>query len=386
MVAEGYMDVIALSEAGFGATVAPLGTAVTEDQLRLLWRMHPEPIIALDGDTAGLRAAMRVIDLALPMLEAGKSLRFALMPEGKDPDDVIKSDGAAAMHSLLEAAEPMVRLLWRRETEGKSFDSPERKAALDKSLREAISKIQDPSIKHHYGDDLKQMRWDLFRPQRSKGQGGWSPRKMEPRVLPGTKQSPLVAASSEFDEHLREAVVLATLLTHPLLLDRFESQLERIDFRSEDHKSLQLALLTHADLTDPEELRIAVEARIGPAPLETLMALRHVQICPAVKDQGDLEKAELCLTEELAKLTATRGAAEELRDAVEEMSGLVDEGLTWRLGQAAEARNRATRSETEDKSEYDVGDNGAKMSRDERERFQQILDGISFSKGRGGRP
>ena len=102
IVAEGYMDVIALSEAGFTATVAPLGTAITEDQLRLLWRIAPEPIIALDGDTAGLRAAMRLIEIALPLLEAGQSLRFALMPEGLDPDDLIKAQGAGAMQQLLD--------------------------------------------------------------------------------------------------------------------------------------------------------------------------------------------------------------------------------------------------------------------------------------------
>ena len=147
IVAEGYMDVIALAEYGFGAAVAPLGTAVTEHQLALLWRISDEPIIALDGDTAGLRAAMRLIDLALPLLEAGKSLRFALMPEGQDPDDVLRAQGAGALQKLLDGAIPMVSLLWRRETEGKSFDSPERKAALDKALREKIQLIRDPSIR-----------------------------------------------------------------------------------------------------------------------------------------------------------------------------------------------------------------------------------------------
>ena len=151
IVAEGYMDVIALVEAGFGGAVAPLGTAVTEEQLRLMWRMADEPIIALDGDTAGLRAAHRVIDLALPLLEAGKSLRFALMPEGQDPDDLLRAKGAKAVQALLDQALPMVQLLWRRETEGKVLDSPERKAALDK-LRPMGDSIfmKDPKIAPMY--------------------------------------------------------------------------------------------------------------------------------------------------------------------------------------------------------------------------------------------
>ena len=134
IVAEGYMDVIALSEAGFPATVAALGTAITEHHLRMLWRIAPEPILALDGDTAGLRAAMRVIDIALPLLEAGQSLRFAIMPDGLDPDDLLKQQGKGAMQKLIDDAIPMVQLLWQRETDGKKFDSPERKAALDKAL------------------------------------------------------------------------------------------------------------------------------------------------------------------------------------------------------------------------------------------------------------
>ncbi|MCC5985792.1 MAG: DNA primase, partial [Rhodobacteraceae bacterium] len=123
VVAEGYMDVIALSAAGFGAAVAPLGTAITEDQLQLLWRLSPEPVVALDGDTAGLRAAMRLIDVALPLLAPERALRFALMPAGQDPDDLLRAGGPGAMRGLLDGAQPLVRLLWQRETAGQTFDS-----------------------------------------------------------------------------------------------------------------------------------------------------------------------------------------------------------------------------------------------------------------------
>ena len=141
IVAEGYMDVIALCEAGFTAAVAPLGTAVTDDQLRMLWRIADEPIMALDGDSAGIKAAQRVIDLSLPLLQAGKALRFAILPGGMDPDDLIRANGAPAMQAVLDQARPMVRLLWQRETEGRVFDSPERRAALDKTLRGHLAPI-----------------------------------------------------------------------------------------------------------------------------------------------------------------------------------------------------------------------------------------------------
>ena len=380
IVAEGYMDVIALSEAGFGATVAPLGTAVTEDQLRLLWRIHPEPVIALDGDTAGIRAAMRVIDLALPLLEAGQSLRFALMPEGQDPDDVIRAGGAPAMQKLLEAARPMVQLLWQRETEGKLFDSPERKAALDKDLRAAISKIKDPSIRGHYGEEIKRLRWELFGQSRRPAKGKWRPRNAGPVVQPSTKNSPLVAAGPRFEEELREAVILATLIIHPRLLPEHEGTLERLEMSTEDHRRLLAAILRHHHIEDSEGLRAALADTLGPGPLEKLFALRHVQIAPPVMRPHDDEAAALCLTEELDKLRAARGAESEIAEAMQDLAGLADEGLTWRLSQVAEARNRAGRSDTEDKGNYDLAPNGARMAREERDAFARLLDQIGYGK------
>ncbi len=162
IVAEGYMDVIALVEAGFEAAVAPLGTAITDRQVQMLWRMADEPILALDGDKAGVKAAFRVIDLSFPLLTSGKSLRFAMMPEGKDPDDLLRENGPAAVQEVLDSAKPMVSLLWQRETEGHNFDSPERRAMLDKSLRETLRQIKDASIRGHYGAEIKRLREQLF--------------------------------------------------------------------------------------------------------------------------------------------------------------------------------------------------------------------------------
>ena len=164
IVAEGYMDVIALVRGGFEGAVAPLGTAITEHQLNLMWQISPEPIIALDGDKAGLRAAYRLIDLALPMLQTGRALRFVLMPEGQDPDDLIRAKGPQAVQAVLDNAMPLVELLWQREIEGQNFDSPDRRAALDKRLREALMQIGDKSLRSHYGDAIRDLRWALFRP------------------------------------------------------------------------------------------------------------------------------------------------------------------------------------------------------------------------------
>ncbi len=137
------MDVIALVRAGFAHAVAPLGTALTEDQLALMWRVAPEPILAFDGDEAGLRAGTRAAHLALPHLKPGHSLRFAFLPAGEDPDTLIRGQGPGGMAALLEAAEPLARVLWRAETEAKDFSTPERRAGLERALADLVGRISD---------------------------------------------------------------------------------------------------------------------------------------------------------------------------------------------------------------------------------------------------
>ena len=382
IVAEGYMDVIALSEAGFKATVAPLGTAVTEDQLQLLWRMHDEPIIALDGDTAGLRAAMRVIDLALPLLEAGKALRFCLMPEGKDPDDLIHAEGAGAMQDRIDASIPLVQLLWRRETEGQNFDSPERKAALDRKLREAIKKVRDPSIRRHYGDEVNRLRRTLFDGRRSGPRRPFQPRgakfeQMAPMVE--TKASALAAAGAPFEEQLKEAAILAILVTHPALVADFVADLERLETSQPEHDAVRRALLETGG-KDREH----IERICGAHALEKLFSPRHVRISPGVQTDCPADMAAMSVAEELAKLSARRGARAEIEEATRDIQGLVDEGLTWRLRQASEGVSDAASMGRDDTAEYDLGPNGARLRRDEKTSFEALIGRIDYTKGRGG--
>ena len=163
LVAEGYMDVIALVRAGFAHSVAPLGTALTEDQLQLLWRTAPEPILAFDGDAAGLKAAHRAAHLSLPHLKPGYSLRFAFLPTGEDPDSYIAGNGAPAMSLLLEAALPLSQLLWRAETEGKDLSTPERRAGLEHSLKEITDRITDAKVADYYRRGFDQLVFDSFK-------------------------------------------------------------------------------------------------------------------------------------------------------------------------------------------------------------------------------
>ncbi|MDX2309561.1 MAG: DNA primase [Hyphomicrobium sp.] len=153
---EGYMDVVAMTEAGVGESVAPLGTALTEDQLKLLWRMTPEPVLCFDGDSAGKKAAWRAIDVALPHLRPGQSIAFAFLPDGLDPDDLVRQQGSEALEGVLTAARPMADVLFEREWAQGNWSTPERRAGLEQQVRLLIARIEDPAVRHQYEREMRQ--------------------------------------------------------------------------------------------------------------------------------------------------------------------------------------------------------------------------------------
>jgi len=162
IVAEGYMDVIALVQGGFEGAVAPLGTAVTEDQLQALWRIAPEPVLCLDGDSAGRRAALRAGERALPLLAAGQSLQFALLPEGEDPDSLLRLNGPDGVAAALAAAQPLIELLWNAEVAAAPLDTPERQADLKKRLYQRARQVGDGTVRELYVNDFRRRVGGLF--------------------------------------------------------------------------------------------------------------------------------------------------------------------------------------------------------------------------------
>jgi DNA primase len=258
IVVEGYVDAIAMVSAGFEATVAPLGTALTEDQLILLWRMAPEPVLCFDGDAAGRRAAYRAVDLALPLLAPGKSLRFASLPEGQDPDDLIRNGGIDAMREVLGSARPLAEVLWLRESESANLETPERRAALEARLAEILRMIGDETVRRYYRDDLKDRLANLFQPNRTQSQS--SPRLRGGARRPGTRmpepasvlkprsnrlaQSSIVRGRAAVPA--REALILLAVLNHPWLLADHAEELAHLDFGHGDASTLRQALLDAA--------------------------------------------------------------------------------------------------------------------------------------------
>jgi len=291
---EGYVDVIAMVTAGFAATVAPLGTALTEDQLGLLWKMADEPVLCFDGDNAGLRAAYRAVELAMPRLKPGKSLKFALLPQGQDPDDLVRSAGRDAVNDVIGAARPLADMLWARETEGHQFDTPERRAALEARLNEVTSGIGDDAVRKYYRQDFSARLGQFFAPAqgargnlgRGQGQawrgqdwrerGNFPPRTGAPQRSPvGGKNAPYVvvsrdlAASPVHRGHRtavprREALILQAALNYPWLLHDHLEELSQLEFRHADAERLKSALIdiaAHAAAADTEAVRAELAGR-----------------------------------------------------------------------------------------------------------------------------
>jgi DNA primase len=239
LVTEGYMDVIALSQAGFSNAVAPLGTALTESQIEILWKLAPEPTLCFDGDAAGQRAAARAAERALAILKPGCSLRFATLPAKEDPDSLIKSQGPQAMRSVLESAQALIDVLWRMETQGKAIDTPERRAALEKSLNDRASMVADHSVQEHYRRAFRERLWNEFRGKRGKA-SGFAGRAQSGRSssLPPLPQPPP-------PDRRREAMLIGVIINHPEIAHGVEERLGLISFGDSELDKLRQEVLKH---------------------------------------------------------------------------------------------------------------------------------------------
>jgi DNA primase len=266
LVVEGYMDVIALSQAGFAETVAPLGTALTEDQLALLWRVSPEPILAFDGDEAGLRAAKRASRLALPHLVPGQSLRFVFLPKGEDPDSLLRAQGAPAMRALLEKAQPLSDVLWTAETEGHDFSTPERRAGLEAELDRIVQTIRDAKIADYYRRDFNERVFKAFKQRkpaspwsgpakrrqanpaydRSGGRFRGQPPPPQDNVSAAVKRSLHVVNALSAAKNLNERRLLGLLVCAPHLIERYSEALAWLSLDDPQLDRLKTELLNLA--------------------------------------------------------------------------------------------------------------------------------------------
>ena len=253
---EGYMDVIALHQAGFSGAVAPLGTALTTEQLEALWAVSPEPVLCFDGDAAGARAAARAAEAALPLLTPERTLRLATLPAGEDPDTLIVKQGQGAFAAVLDAAQPLGEALYNLLAEGRALITPEDRAGFRARLAEAANSIADKSLASEYRRALLDRFFAAGRPGR--GRPGTAPPRAIARPVPG--------ANSRANQ---ARALLACLLNHPWFLAEVEEALSLLDLPEGPAAQLRDALLQGLAAETPLD-RAALHAQLklseaGPA-------------------------------------------------------------------------------------------------------------------------
>ena len=271
IVVEGYMDVIALVEAGYSGAVAPLGTALTDEQIQILWKLAPapenreasrdySPILCFDGDNAGMRAAARAVERALPLLTSAQTLRIATMEGAKDPDELIRQSGKSAFDALLKQAQPMIDVLWNMALAGRQMRTPEERGAFKAALKQRVSQIKDASLRELYDTEFKKRVEDAF---------GWKPPvaaygggKREWKDWKKSAPAPYLAARKppQSGQRVMERVLLALMVNHPGLFDAFGENLAQLEFQSAEFENLRQRLvdiLSHAEDAPPNasELR-----------------------------------------------------------------------------------------------------------------------------------
>ena len=251
VVTEGYMDVIALHRAGFEGAVAPLGTALTEEQLEELWKLTPEPTLCFDGDAAGQRAASRALDRALPLLKAGRSLKFAVLPAGEDPDSLIGRQGTAAMQAVLDGATPLAEVLFAQELAARPIDTPERRADLTHRLNARAAAIADEGLKREYQFFFRNKLYEQGRSQRaasgrrSLGRDGRA-RLQAPEPVSGAR----LAQATQAVERRRQELLVAIVVANPELLDEHVEEFAHLPLTAPDLDKLRREILNvHAAIS-----------------------------------------------------------------------------------------------------------------------------------------
>ena len=329
IVVEGYMDAIALSQAGFAHTVASLGTAFGENQLRALWRLVDEPVLCFDGDEAGQRAARRAAERALPLLAPGKSLRFARLPDERDPDDLVRQDGAAALRAVVERAQSPVDLLWSSEAEAVRPDSPDRRARFSRNLLALASGVRDETVRRYYEAEILSRLRERFgvslRPQPGR-------RRPQPSTPGGGRErgEARIAALRE-----RQAKgVLAAAINHPELAVEFDREIAELDCAGPLDRLRQeiLRLATGVEGIDAGDWRthfeeVGLTGAVGGVLCEAVYSLAHFARpnAPATEAKKGMEQVFAAYRSAAIEREVAAVAETDAEDSLERMPALVME-------------------------------------------------------------
>ncbi len=328
IVVEGYMDVIALDQAGFANTVATLGTAFTERQMELLWQLAPEPVICFDGDRAGEAAAARAIDRMLPVLREGHSFRFAFLPEGADPDDLVRSGGPKALADCLAAARPLIDVLWQRELSALSLDTPERRAAFEARLEVLLGQIGNARVREHYRREVKNRLFGLWRERpASRNPRARTTFGKAPSARPAAREAGAGGAPPRPSAYGFATVITLALINHPWLLDRFAEEIATLEIRDKPLAAL-LGFVTRRLFEEHGIGREQVLALIEESPhamlftrLATESAFARVHFVQADAPASDVEEQFADL---IFRFRALPSLSKELAEGADRLSDLSD--------------------------------------------------------------
>lgn len=230
VVCEGYMDVIALHQAGIEYAVAPLGTALTENQMTLLWNLTPTPVLCFDGDAPGQKAALRTAERVLPILKAGYSLQYVHLPEGEDPDSLIRGGSLSRLKDIFEDPTPLVDLLWHQTLKATPLKTPEDRAKFEKTLMSLVQEIKDPLLRNTYRETFRNRLFEFFHSHKRRGTG----KKIQNNMISPAQVKP------NFDPvYIQQKILFAGLLNYPQLIEEYYEYFLELDINLESLRHLR---------------------------------------------------------------------------------------------------------------------------------------------------
>ena len=358
IIVEGYMDVIALNKVGIKNCVAPLGTAVTLDQVNRIWRISKSPIFAFDGDISGLKALERLTYLVLPYISSEKTIKACILPQNHDPDDLISKFGKDSIKKLLQKPVPLLKILWDNVTREVEINTPEKRVQLESKLNFIVNQINERSLRFHYSEALKRLKLELFSYNQKKNTKYLNknefkfnykdePNNPKQNSLPSLNtRNSLIANANEpnlIESHFQETAIVLLLINHPSLLDKFLTKLNEINFINEDIEIIfkNLVELITSNLIRSDEMVEKLNNKLGKDIYNKLYSTGPLKIHPLLNKVISIEEAESGLNEILNKKIARQFIEQELIEAKENIHKDDDESFTWRISQANKFFNEA---------------------------------------------
>ena len=376
LVVEGYMDVIALHQAGFTATVAPLGTAVTPEHLVQLWRLAPLPIFAMDGDEAGVRAAKRIIDIALPSLSPGRSIRFCTLPEGLDPDDMIRKRGITGMQDCLKQSMELFEFMCASETVGKKFDTLNARTLLKDTLNGKINQIKHSVVRKLYSQDLDKWYFNAYvRSHPGKTGGGRLVSNPLSKKVKESLSSP-GKLNKDSDFFLQEALLISLCICHPEIVETSIDELESYDFYTNELNGIRSYLLSHSEhlpASSKSLLEVLKQSEFSQEILE-LLNIREINILPEISDHNLGEEAIALFKSTLERLQNLRHQ----RNLVEEITNTPGREYDIELlNLLKDVTLNRDHIESNILDQDTVSDPGNSAQNQDRERLEEIIASLS---------